>query len=180
MVVALWPRCENHNDHKKSASNILIKKMKEGIKIVTENRKARHNYFIEETYVAGIALKGTEVKSLRAGHANLKDSYAGIEQGEVFLFNCHINPYSHGNIENHEPLRKRKLLLHKREIKKLIGKTQERGLSLVPLKIFFIRGKAKIEIAVAKGKKLYDKRESIKKKTAEREVKRALREKNKS
>ena len=93
--------------------------MKEGKKIVTENRKARHDYFILETYVAGIVLKGTEVKSLRASHANLKDSYAGIESGEVFLFDCHINPYTHGNIENHDPLRKRKLLLNKREIKKL-------------------------------------------------------------
>ena len=153
--------------------------MKEGKKIVTENRKARHDYFILETYVAGIALKGTEVKSLRASHANLKDSYAGIEGGEVFLFHCHINPYTHGNIENHDPLRKRKLLLHKKEIKKLAGKTSEKGLSLVPLKIFFTRGKAKIEIAVAKGKKLYDKRESIKRKTAEREVRRVLSEKNK-
>jgi len=153
--------------------------MKEGKKIVTENRKARHDYFILETCVAGIVLKGTEVKSLRASHANLKDSYAGIESGEVFLFDCHINPYTHGNIENHDPLRKRKLLLHKREIKKLIGKTAEKGLSLVPLKIFFTRGKAKIEIAVAKGKKLYDKRETIKKKTAEREVRRAMRERSK-
>lgn len=154
--------------------------MKEKIKIVTENRKARYNYFILETYVAGMVLKGTEVKSLRAGQANLKDSYAGIESGEVFLCECHISPYAHGNIENHDPLRKRKLLLHKREIKKLTSKTQERGLSLVPLKIFFVQGKAKIEIAVAKGKKLYDKRESIKKKTAEKELRRAIREKNKA
>ena len=153
--------------------------MKEGKKIVTENRKARHDYFIEETYEAGIALKGTEVKSLRAGHANLMDSYASVEGGEVFLFNCHINPYSHGNVENHDPLRKRKLLLHKKEFKKLIGKTREQGLSLIPLKIIFIHGKAKVVIAVAKGKKLYDKREAIKKKTTERELRKALREKNK-
>lgn len=154
--------------------------MTEKIKIITENRKARHNYFIMETYTAGIVLKGTEVKSLREGHVNLKDSYAGLVSGEVFLFECHINPYSHGNIENHDPLRKRKLLLHKREIRKLIVKTREKGLSLVPLKIFFSRGNAKVEIAVAKGKKLYDKRETIKKKSAEMEVKRALHEKNKS
>lgn len=154
--------------------------MKEKIKIATENRKARHNYFILETYVAGMVLKGTEIKSLRAGHANLKDSHAGIESGEVFLCDCHINPYAHGNIENHDPLRKRKLLLHKKEIKKLTSKTQERGLSLVPLKIFFVRGKAKVEIAVAKGKKLYDKRETIKKKTAERELRKAMRERNKA
>lgn len=153
--------------------------MKEKIKKITENRKARHDYFILETYVAGIALKGTEVKSLRAGHANLKDSYASIESGEAFLFNCHINPYSHGNIENHDPLRKRKLLLHKREIKKLTRKTQEKGLSLIPLKMIFVRGKVKVEIGVAKGKKMYDKRESLKKKTDEMELSRALSIKNK-
>ncbi len=153
--------------------------MEKKIKIIAENRKARHDYFIQETYMAGIALKGTEVKSLRTGSAILKDSYAGIESGEVFLFNCHISPYTHGNIENHDPLRKRKLLLHKREIKKLIVKTKERGLSLVPLKMIFVRGNAKVEIAVAKGKKIYDKRESLKKKTDERELRRALSEKNK-
>lgn len=154
--------------------------MEEKIKRIAENRKARHNYFIEETYVAGIALKGTEVKSLRAGHANLKDSYASIESGEVFLFNCHINPYSHGNIENHDPLRKRKLLLHKREINKLTRKINEKGLSLVPLKMFFVRGKVKIEIGVAKGKKMYDKRESLKKKNDERDLSRVLSIKNKA
>ncbi len=147
-------------------------------KIVAQNRKARHDYFIQDTYVAGISLKGTEVKSLREGKANLKDSYASIESGEAFLVNCHINPYAHGNIENHDPLRKRKMLLHKREIKKLNSLTREKGLSLVPLKIFFVRGKAKVEIAVAKGKKIYDKRESIKKKAVERELRGELRNKN--
>ena len=137
-------------------------------KIICENRKARHEYFIEETYEVGIALKGTEVKSLRQGKGNLKDSYASIEDGEVYLYNCHISPYTHGNILNHEPLRKRKLLLHKREIKKLYGKTEERGLTLVPLKMYFSRGVAKLELAVAKGKKTYDKRETLKRKTAER------------
>ncbi len=147
-------------------------------KIICENRKARHEYFIEETYEVGIALKGTEVKSLRQGKGNLKDSYASIEDGEVYLYNCHISPYTHGNILNHEPLRKRKLLLHKREIKKLYGKTEERGLTLVPLKMYFSRGVAKLELAVAKGKKTYDKRETLKRKTAEREMQRALRDRN--
>ncbi|EAX47703.1 SsrA-binding protein [Thermosinus carboxydivorans Nor1] len=149
------------------------------IKIVAENRKARHDYHIHETYEAGIVLTGTEVKSLRAGKANLKDSYARIENAEVMLHNMHISPYEQGNRFNHEPLRTRKLLLHRYEINKLIGKTKEKGYTLVPLKIYFTRGKAKVELALASGKKLYDKREDMAERDARREMDRALREKQK-
>jgi SsrA-binding protein len=150
------------------------------IKVVTENRKARHDYFIEETYEAGLALTGTEVKSLRAGKANLQDSFARVENNEVFLYNMHISPYDQGNRFNHEPKRTRKLLLHKSEIRRLIGKTREKGLTLVPLKVYFNqRGIAKLELALAKGKKLYDKRDDIASKDANREIARALRERNK-
>ena len=146
------------------------------IKIITENRKAWHDYFIIETFEAGIVLKGTEVKSLREGKVNLKDSFAMVEDEEVFLHNCHISPYIHGNIYNHDPLRIRKLLLHKSEINKLIGKTVEKGLTLIPLKLYFKNGIAKVEMALAKGKKLHDKREDIKKKTAMREIEKAFKE----
>lgn len=149
------------------------------IKIVCENRKARHDYFIQETYEAGIALVGTEVKALREGKANLKDSFALIRNGEAFLENVHISPYEHGNIFNHDPLRIRKLLMHKAEIVKLFSKTQEKGLTLVPLKIYFVKGKAKVELALASGKKNYDKRQSIAEKTAKREIDRALKERQK-
>lgn len=144
------------------------------IKVVATNKKAYHDYFIQETYEAGISLKGTEVKSLREGKANLKDSYVLIKNSEAFLLNCHISPYSHGNIQNHEPLRTRKLLLHKREIEKLWGKIRETGLTLIPLKIYFSKGKAKVEIGLAKGKRQYEKRDSIKKKEAKREIERHL------
>lgn len=151
-----------------------------GIKVVTDNRKARHDYFIEETYEAGLALTGTEVKSLRAGKANLQDSFARVENGEVLLYNMHISPYEKGNRFNHDPKRVRKLLLHKSEIRRLIGKTQEKGLTLVPLKVYFNpRGLAKLELALARGKKLYDKREAMAERDARREVEKALREKQK-
>ncbi len=141
------------------------------IKIVADNRKARHDYFIHETYEAGLALTGTEVKSLRAGKANLKDSYAQIDKNaEVYLNNLHISPYEQGNRFNHDPLRPRKLLLHKAEISKLIGKVKEKGYTLIPLKIYFSRGRAKIELALATGKKLYDKRQDIAEKDAKREI----------
>lgn len=143
-----------------------------GEKIIAINRKARHDYEILESFEAGMALTGTEVKSLREGRVNLKDSYARVENGEVFLVNSHISPYSHGNIQNHEPLRERKLLLHKSEIKRLRGKTEERGLTLVPLKIYFVRGRAKVELALARGKRQYDKREQIKRRDADREIER--------
>lgn len=146
-------------------------------KVVATNRKAFHDYFIEERFEAGIVLQGTEVKSLRDGRANLQDSYASARDGEVYLYNCHISPYSHGNIMNHDPTRPRKLLLHKKEINKMMGKTQQKGLTLIPLRIYFSkRGHAKVELGLAKGKKLYDRRESIKTREAGREVERAIKE----
>lgn len=144
-------------------------------KAVATNRKAFHDYFIEEKFEAGIVLQGTEVKSLREGRVNLQDSYASVREGEVFLHNCHISPYSHGNVMNHDPTRVRKLLLHKKEINKLMGKTQQKGLTLIPLRIYFSkRGHAKVELGLAKGKKLYDRRETIKAREAGREVERAI------
>lgn len=152
---------------------------KSSIKIVAENRKARHDYHIHETYEAGIALTGTEVKSLRAGRANLKDSYAHVENGELMISQMHISPYDQGNIFNHEPMRKRKLLMHKREILKLFGQTREKGYALVPLKLYFTRGKAKVQIALASGKKNYDKRQDIAARDAKRDMERALRDRQK-
>jgi SsrA-binding protein len=144
-------------------------------KVIATNRKAFHDYTIEEKFEAGIVLKGTEVKSLREGKVNLRDSYARVDRNEIFLVHCHISPYSHGNIMNHDPLRPRKLLLHRKEINKLLGKTQQKGLTLVPLRIYFSpRGQAKVEIGVAKGKKLYDRREAIKEREAGREMERAM------
>ncbi|HIU64505.1 MAG TPA: SsrA-binding protein SmpB [Candidatus Avacidaminococcus intestinavium] len=158
----------------------MVQKLaKAGIKIAAENRKARHDYIIHETYEAGIQLAGTEVKSLRAGKANLKDAYAQINKAaEVFVHNLHISPYDHGNQFNHDPLRPRKLLLHKEEIRKLIGKTKEKGLSLIPLKLYFSHGLVKLELALATGKKLYDKRQSAAEKDAKREMERSLKERN--
>ncbi|MFY9394153.1 MAG: SsrA-binding protein SmpB, partial [Halanaerobiales bacterium] len=143
---------------------------KDEIRVIARNKKARHDYHIEETFEAGIILKGTEIKSIRAGKVNLKDSFALVEDGEVFLYNMHISPYSHGNRENHEPERKRKLLLNKREIRKLIGRTTMKGYTLVPLSIYIKRNLAKIELALARGKKVWDKRSDIAQKTAEREI----------
>lgn len=143
-------------------------------KIICKNKKASHDYHLSETYEAGIVLKGTEVKSLREGKANLKESYASIEGGEVYLYNCHISPYSHGSDANHNPLRTKKLLFHKKEIKKLTGKIKEKGLTLIPLKLYFLNGIAKIEMALAKGKKLYDKREDMKMKDAKKDIERAF------
>ncbi|HMK22409.1 MAG TPA: SsrA-binding protein SmpB [Terriglobales bacterium] len=149
-----------------------------GGKVVATNRKAFHDYFIEDKFEAGIVLQGTEVKSLREGKVNLQDSFASVRDGEVFLHHCHISPYSHGNIMNHDPLRVRKLLLHRNEINKLLGKTQQKGLTLIPLRIYFsARGHAKVELGLAKGKKLYDRRESIKAREAGREVERAIKDK---
>ncbi len=147
--------------------------------VVCVNRRARFDYFIEETYEAGLVLQGSEVKSLRAGKANLSDSYARIVRGECVLINSHINPYDAASRFNHEPTRTRKLLLHKQEIRRLAGKTHERGLTLVALKLYFKDGMAKVELGLARGKKLYDKRESIRKKDAQREVERSLRSRNK-
>jgi SsrA-binding protein len=145
---------------------------KEEIKNLATHRQATHNYFIEERMEAGMVLTGTEVKSLRLGRANLKDSYAILRKGEVWLLNCHISPYSHGNLQNHDPLRERKLLLHRNEIQKLDRRRKLSGLTLVPLRLYLKRGRVKVELAVAKGKKLYDKRESIKKRDQDRENRR--------
>ncbi|NMA61442.1 MAG: SsrA-binding protein SmpB [Firmicutes bacterium] len=144
------------------------------VKVVTENRRARHDYFIEETIEAGIVLQGTEVKSIRLGKVNIKDSFARVENGEVFLYGMHISPYEQGNRFNHDPLRPRKLLLHKREIRRLIGKTREDGYTLVPTKLYFSNGKCKVELGIAKGKKLYDKREAAAKRDATRRAQQAL------
>jgi SsrA-binding protein len=149
-------------------------------KALATNKKAYHDYFVEESFEVGIVLTGTEIKSVRQGGVNLKDCYARIAGGEVILINCHISPYSHGTRANHDPLRARKLLLHKKEISRLIGLTQQRGLTLVPLKMYLKGRRAKIELGLVKGKKTHDKRESIKKKIADREVGRALRERTRS
>jgi SsrA-binding protein len=143
-----------------------------GEKLICQNKKAWHNYFIEDKYQAGISLLGTEVKSLREGKANLGDSYGKIKNGEIFLVDAHISPYTHGNRFNSDPLRTRKLLLHKKEIRRLIGKVQEKGFTLIPLRLYFSNGKAKVELGLAKGKKLFDKRETIKRKTMERDMER--------
>ncbi|HEY4682146.1 MAG TPA: SsrA-binding protein SmpB [Candidatus Acidoferrales bacterium] len=144
-------------------------------KVVATNRLASHNYFLLDRFEAGLELLGTEVKSLRAGEANLRDSYVAIKDGQAWLLNCHIPPYAAGGYSNHAPLRARRLLLHGQEIRKLFGKTREKGLTLVPLKIYFKRGRAKCEIALAKGKKIYDKRETIRRRAAEREAAEAMR-----
>jgi SsrA-binding protein len=143
-------------------------------KNITVNRKARFDYLIEETVEAGIVLSGTEVKSLRGGMANLKDSFARIENGEIWLCQCHISPYEKGNRYNLDSRRKRKLLLHRSEIRRLMGKVQEKGLTLIPLRMYFKDGKAKVELALARGKKLFDKRESQARKDARRQIERAL------
>lgn len=149
-------------------------KKDEHIKIACENRKARHDYFIHETYEAGLELKGTEVKSLRVGKANLRDSYGIIKDGEIFVEHMHISPYEQGNIFNHDPLRRRKLLMHKKEILKLFGKTREKGFTLIPLKIYFKKGRAKMELALASGKHTYDKRAALAEKSAKRDIERAM------
>jgi len=143
---------------------------------IAQNRKAWHDYFIEETYEAGIALIGTEVKSIRAGNINLKDSYADIKDGEIFLYNVHVSPYEKGNIFNKDPLRTRKLLMHRREIVRLTGYIRQKGYTLVPLKVYLVRNRIKVELGVARGKKLYDKRESIMQRDADREVERAFKD----
>ena len=149
-----------------------------GINIVCQNKKARHNYNIEDCFEAGLVLKGTEVKSLRNGKANLVDSYATIDGNEAWLNHFHIDPYTPATQFNHHPMRKRKLLLHKREINKLIGKTQEKGCTLVPLKIYFKNGKVKVDLGIAKAKKLYDKRAALKKLESIREIDRAVKLRN--
>ena len=144
--------------------------------VLTVNRQASHNYQFLEKFEAGLVLTGTEVKSAREGHVSLNDAYGVVRSGEVWLLNCHISPFSHGNIANHDPLRSRKLLLKRSEIRRLIGRTTERGLTLVAVKMYLKKGRIKCEIALAKGKKTYDKREAERTKTIEREARQAVRE----
>lgn len=148
-------------------------------KQLAQNKKAYHDYFIEETFEAGIVLNGTEIKSIRKGKANLKDSFAKIERGELYLHNMHVSPYEQGNRYNHDPLRTRKLLLHRKEINKLIGETKEVGYTIVPLKLYLKNGYCKVLIGLGKGKKQYDKREDLKKKEAKRDIERAFRDRQK-
>jgi SsrA-binding protein len=152
----------------------MVREKSPGEKNICVNRQARFNYFIDETYEAGLVLVGSEVKSLRDGKANLADSYARIQKGEAFLINAHVSAYPGANQFNHDPTRARKLLLHQREIERLTGKTKERGFTLIPLRLYFKNGKAKVELGLARGKKLYDKRETLRRKVAEREVERSL------
>lgn len=149
---------------------------KNDIKIVASNRRARHEYFIEDTIEAGIVLRGTEVKSIRNGRINVRESYAIAENGEIFIHNMHISPYEQGNIHNVDPIRKRKLLLHKREIRRLEAQVMQRGYTLIPLAVYLKDGLVKVELAIGKGKKLYDKREDIARKDAERRIERQMRE----
>ncbi len=144
-------------------------------RVVVTNRKATHLYEILETYEAGLVLRGTEVKSLREGQANFKDSYALVEGGEAWLVGCHISPYHHGSDANHDPVRRRKLLLHRGEISRLLGKVQERGLTLVPLRLYFKNGRAKLELGLGRGRKLRDKRHAIREREMRREMDRAVR-----
>lgn len=148
----------------------------EAQKNIAENRKAFHDYHMIETFEAGMALLGTEVKSIREGNVNLRDSFARIESGEIWIYNVHINPYSHRGYSDHEPTRRRKLLLRRAEIRKLIGKTVEKGMTLVPTRMYFQHGYVKVAIALAKGKKAHDKRETIKRREADRETRAAVKE----
>lgn len=150
----------------------------EPLQILAHNRAAEHLYFLLERFEAGMELTGTEVKAIRAGKANLKDGYGTIRNGEVWLMNCHISPYEHGSYDNHEALRKRKLLLHKQEIRKLTGKTVEKGLTLIPTKMYLKGGRVKCEIALAKGKKLWDRRETIRRKEIDREARQAIKQRS--
>ena len=152
--------------------------MADSIKLISQNKKAWHDFFIEETYECGISLAGTEVKSLREGKVNLKDSYASIDNGEVYVKGMHISPYEKGNIFNKDPLRDRKLLMHKYEIRKLIGSVKEKGYSLIPTKLYFKNSRVKVEIALARGKKLYDKRNDIAGRDAKRDIARKIKEYN--
>ncbi len=145
-------------------------------RVAADNRKARHDYHVLETYEAGVALVGTEVKAIREGRINLRDSFARVENGEVWMFNVHISPYSHRGYASHDELRQRKLLLHRHEIRKLVGRTAEKGLTLVPLELYFKNGRAKILLALAKGKQAHDKRETIRRREVDRETRAAIKE----
>ena len=151
---------------------------KDAVKLIANNKKAYHDYFIDETYEAGISLAGTEVKSIRMGKCSVKESFIKMEKGELFIYGMHISPYEKGNIFNKDPMRVKKLLMHKVEINKLAGKIAEKGFTLVPLQVYFKEGRAKVQIGLARGKKLYDKREDIAKKDARRETEREFKVKN--
>lgn len=153
-------------------------KQKEAQKLIANNKKAYHDYFIDETYEAGVVLHGTEVKSMRMGKCSIKESFIRIENGEVFVYGMHVSPYEKGNIFNKDPLRVKKLLMHRAEINRLAGKAAEKGYTLVPLQVYFKEGKVKVEIGLARGKKLYDKREDIAKKDARREIEREFKARN--
>lgn len=156
----------------------MSKAKTDGIKLIANNKKARHDYFVEDSFEAGIVLHGTEVKSLRQGHCSIKESFVDIDNGEVFIHQMHISPYEKGNIFNRDPLRVRKLLLHRSEINKIVGKIAEKGYTLVPLKVYFKGSLVKVEIGLAKGKKLYDKRQDIAKKDQQREASRDFKIRN--
>ncbi|MDP9263832.1 MAG: SsrA-binding protein SmpB [Acidobacteriota bacterium] len=145
-----------------------------GLRDAAVNRAAGHHYFLQERFEAGVVLTGTEVKAIRAGRANLKDAYGLVKGGELWLLNAHIGAYEHGNIYNHEPLRTRKLLVHQEELRKLLGRTQQKGLTLIPTRLYFKRGRVKCELAVAKGKQLWDKRETVRRRTADLEARAAI------
>lgn len=151
---------------------------KSGIKIAAQNRKAYHDYFVEDKYEAGIELFGTEVKSIRAGTLNLKDAYCIAKNGEIYLYGMHISPYEHGNIFNRDPIRPRRLLMHRREIRKLYGTVKQDGLALIPLSVYFKHSRVKVEVGLCRGKKLYDKRESAARRDASREMDRVIKSRN--
>ena len=156
----------------------MSKAKTDGIKLIANNKKARHDYFVEDSFEAGIVLHGTEVKSLRQGHCSIKESFIRIENGEVFIYGMHISPYEKGNIFNKDPLRPRKLLVHRYEINKIVGKIDQKGYTLVPLQIYFKGSLVKVEFALAKGKKLYDKRSDLAARAAKRDIQRAMKERN--
>lgn len=168
------PRQPSHQVQPKKEKNPRRDPVAAGERDATQNRAAGHHYFLLEKFETGVVLSGTEVKSIRAGRANLKDAYALVKDGELWLLNAHIGPYEHGNIFNHEPLRTRKLLAHKNEVEKLQGKTQQKGLTLIPTRMYFKNGRVKVEVAVARGKQLWDKRETERRKTADREARAAI------
>ncbi|MBI4888578.1 MAG: SsrA-binding protein SmpB [Acidobacteria bacterium] len=158
----------------------MPEKVEPGRRLIADNRKARHDYHILETWEAGVALLGTEVKAIREGRINLRDSYARVEQGEIWMMNVHISPYSHRGYAAHDEMRQRKLLLHEHEIRKLLGRTVEKGLTLVPLEMYFTRGRVKVLLALAKGKQAHDKRETLRRRDVDRETRAAVKERRRS
>ncbi len=174
------PRQHTHSVRPEKPKNPRRDPVASGERDATINRAASHNYFLLEKFETGIVLSGTEVKSVRSGQVNLKDAYGLVKDGELWLLNAHIGHYEHGNIYNHEPLRTRKLLVHKEELRKLIGKTQQKGLTLIPTRMYFRNGRAKLELALAKGKQLWDKRETERRRTADKEAREAIARSRKS